>query len=64
MLEKLKVRTGMLLVLACFVIALALACGLSWMNADNSVREIEDLNTVAVHQVDPLYEANLSLIHI
>ncbi|KAG0743606.1 hypothetical protein G6F24_016232 [Rhizopus arrhizus] len=62
MLEKLKVRTGMLLVLACFVIALALACGLSWMNADNSVREIEDLNTVAVHQVDPLYEANGALL--
>ena len=34
MLEKLKVRTGMMLVLACFVITLALACGLSWMNAD------------------------------
>ena len=28
MLEKLKVRTGMLLVLACFVIALALALSL------------------------------------
>ena len=62
MLEKLKVRTGMMLVLACFVIALALACGLSWMNAESSVREIEDLNNVAVHQVDPLYEANGALL--
>lgn len=62
MLEKLKVRTGMLLVLACFVIALGLACGLSWMNAERSVREIEDLNTVAVHQVDPLYEASGALL--
>ncbi len=63
MLEKLKVRTGMMLVLACFVITLALACGLSWMNAENSVREIEDLNNVAVHQVDPLYESNAALLH-
>ena len=62
MLEKLKVRTGMMLVLACFVITLALACGLSWMNAENSVREIEDLNNVAVHQVDPLYESNAALL--
>ncbi|MFD4841165.1 methyl-accepting chemotaxis protein [Achromobacter sp. NPDC058515] len=62
MLEKLKVRTGMLLVLACFVTALALACGLSWMNAERSMTEIEDLNTVAVHQVDPLYEANAALL--
>nr|WP_313657804.1 methyl-accepting chemotaxis protein [Achromobacter ruhlandii] len=63
MLEKLKVRTGMMLVLACFVITLALAYGLSWMNAENSVREIEDLNNVAVHQVDPLYESNAALLH-
>ena len=62
MLEKLKVRTGMMLVLACFVVTLALACGLSWMNAESSVREIEDLNNVAVHQVDPLYEANGALL--
>lgn len=62
MLQKLKVRTGMMLVLACFVITLALACGLSWMNAESSVREIEDLNNVAVHQVDPLYEANAALL--
>jgi len=62
MLEKMKVRTGMLLVLACFVVALGLACGLSWLNAGHSVREIEDLNTVAVHQVDPLYEANGALL--
>ena len=62
MLEKMKVRTGMMLVLACFVITLALACGLSWMNAESSVREIEDLNNVAVHQVDPLYEANAALL--
>ena len=62
MLEKLKVRTGMLLVLFCFVIALALACGLGWINAQRSVVEIEDLNNVAVHQVDPLYEANGALL--
>jgi methyl-accepting chemotaxis protein len=62
MLEKLKVRTGMLLVLACFVIALALASGLGWMNAERSVAEIKDLNNVAVHQVDPLYEANAALL--
>ncbi|WP_454696005.1 methyl-accepting chemotaxis protein [Achromobacter aegrifaciens] len=62
MLEKLKVRTGMLLVLGCFIIALALACGLSWMNAEKSVTEIKDLNNVAVHQVDPLYEANAALL--
>ena len=64
MLEKLKVRTGMMLVLACFVITLALACGLSWMNAESSVREIEDLNNVAVHQVDPLYESNAALLRV
>ena len=62
MLAKLKVRTGMLLVLTCFVIALGLACGLNWMNAERSVREIEELNTVAVHQVDPLYEASGALL--
>ena len=62
MLEKLKVRTGMLLVLFCFVTALALACGLGWINAQRSVAEIEDLNNVAVHQVDPLYEANGALL--
>ncbi|MGE8689696.1 MAG: methyl-accepting chemotaxis protein [Achromobacter sp.] len=62
MLEKLKVRTGMLLVLGCFVIALALASGLGWMNAERSVTEIKDLNNVAVHQVDPLYEANAALL--
>ena len=60
--EKLKVRTGMLLVLFCFVTALALACGLGWINAQRSVAEIEDLNNVAVHQVDPLYEANGALL--
>ena len=42
----------MLLVLFCFVTALALACGLGWINAQRSVAEIEDLNNVAVHQVD------------
>ncbi|QCS64372.1 HAMP domain-containing protein [Achromobacter denitrificans] len=62
MLEKLRVRTGMLLVLGCFVVALALASGLGWMNAENSVTEIKDLNNVAVHQVDPLYEANAALL--
>jgi methyl-accepting chemotaxis protein len=62
MLEKLKVRTGMLLVLGCFMIALALACSLSWMNAERSVAEIKDLNNVAVHQVDPLFEANAALL--
>ncbi|WP_196359962.1 Tar ligand binding domain-containing protein, partial [Achromobacter xylosoxidans] len=62
MLEKMKVRTGMMLVLFFFVITLALACGLSWRNAENSVREIEDLNNVAVHQVDPLYEASGALL--
>ena len=62
MLEKLKVRTGMLLVLFCFVTALALACRLGWINAQRSVAEIEDLNNVAVHQVDPLYEANGALL--
>ena len=52
----------MLLVLFCFVTALALACGLGWINAQRSVAEIEDLNNVAVHQVDPLYEANGALL--
>ena len=41
---------------------LALACGLGWINAQRSVAEIEDLNNVAVHQVDPLYEANGALL--
>ncbi|MGY6272038.1 methyl-accepting chemotaxis protein [Achromobacter denitrificans] len=62
MLEKLKVRTGMLLVLGCFVIALALASGLGWMNAERSVTEIKDLNNVAAHQVDPLHEASAALL--
>ncbi|MGE8659719.1 MAG: methyl-accepting chemotaxis protein [Achromobacter sp.] len=62
MLEKIKVRTGMMLVLACFVMTLAVACGLSWMNAESSAREIEDLNNVAVHQVDPLYETSTALL--
>ena len=39
MLEKLKVRTGMLLVLFCFVTALALACGLGWINASAASRK-------------------------
>ena len=62
MLEKIKIRTGMLLVLACFVIALAFACGLSWQNAAVSVTEFEDLNTVAVQQVDPLHESSAALL--
>ena len=62
MLDKLKVRTGMRLVLACFLVALALACGLSWINAEHSATEIEDLNTVAVHQVDPLHDTNAALL--
>ena len=32
------------------------------INAQRSVAEIEDLNNVAVHQVDPLYEANGALL--
>ena len=62
MLEKLKVRTGMLLVLGCFVLALTLASGLGWMNAQSSVTEIKDLNNVAAQQVDPLYDANAALL--
>lgn len=58
MLEKLKIRTNMTLVSACFVMTLALTCGIGWMNAEDSVQEIGNPNNIAVHQVDPLYETN------
>lgn len=62
MLEKMKIRTAMMWMLGCFLTALALACAMTWRNASSSADEIEQLNTVAVHQVDPLHEANAALL--
>ncbi|ARP77718.1 methyl-accepting chemotaxis protein [Bordetella genomosp. 6] len=58
MLERIKVRTAMVAVFACFLVVLMLSGALTWRNAGRSAAEIEGLNQVAVNQVDPLFEAS------
>lgn len=58
MLERIKVRTAMVAVFACFLAVLMLSGALTWRNAGRSAAEIEGLNQVAVNQVDPLFEAS------
>ncbi len=62
MLERMKIRTAMIWMLGCFLTALAFACTMTWRNASTNAEDIEQLNTVAVHQVDPLYESNAALL--
>ncbi|CAB3911492.1 Methyl-accepting chemotaxis protein I [Achromobacter pulmonis] len=62
MLKNLKIRTGLLAVLALFVLALAVATGMGWLYAKAADRAVDDLNSVAAEQTRPLYEAQTLLL--
>ncbi|MFY1878777.1 methyl-accepting chemotaxis protein [Achromobacter xylosoxidans] len=62
MLKNLKIRTGLLAVLAIFVLALAVATGMGWLYALDADTAVDDLNSVATEQTRPLYDTQTLLL--
>ncbi|MBV7487056.1 Tar ligand binding domain-containing protein, partial [Bordetella sp. BOR01] len=57
MLSNLKVRTGILLVLGTFLLALLVSNGAAWLAMYSSNDKLDRVNSVYSNQVTPLYEA-------
>lgn len=62
MLKNLKIRTGLLAVMAIFVLALATATSMGWLYARDADVAVDDLNSVATEQTRPLYETQTLLL--
>ena len=62
MLKNLKIRTGLLAVMAIFVLALATATSMGWIYARDADAAVDDLNSVATEQTRPLYETQTLLL--
>ncbi|EGP45643.1 methyl-accepting chemotaxis protein [Achromobacter insuavis] len=62
MLKNLKIRTGLLAVMAIFVLALATATSMGWIYARDADVAVDDLNSVATEQTRPLYETQTLLL--
>ncbi|WP_454673079.1 methyl-accepting chemotaxis protein [Achromobacter pestifer] len=62
MFKNLKIRTGLLVVLTLFVLALAGATSMGWLFAKAADEAVDDLNRVATEQTRPLYETQVLLL--
>ena len=62
MLKNLKIRTGLLAVMAIFLLALTTATSMGWIYARDADVAVDDLNSVAAEQTRPLYETQTLLL--
>src|SRR3546814_15056211 len=61
MLSKLKVRTGIVLVLAMFQLAVLVSNGAAWLAMGSSNDKLDRVNSVYSNQATPVYQAYTSL---